>query len=212
MSLTDQEAYVRGLKTSLQEAHRWRARSPSPPRGQRGSPAPDTHQAKKTKGHRHQGARQRAPAGRDAPTKARVQPHRTAPRPTPGAQQQHHHHQRPSPPRTLHPNPAAQSATTAHTRPHHARTTVRAEPGDMAPPTPPPRPRPSQPLPPNAPKLQRPPPATSPPRPSTTRPREPPTPHSAHHRTTPSRYHHHQPLMTCSRGGPATGRCGDTHR
>ena len=60
MGLTDQEAYVKGLKTSLQEAHRWRARSPSPPRGQGGSPAPDTHQAKKTKGHRHQGARQRA--------------------------------------------------------------------------------------------------------------------------------------------------------
>ena len=58
MGLTDQETYVRGRKTSLQEAHRWHARSPSPPRGQGGSPAPDTHQAKKTK--TGQGARQRA--------------------------------------------------------------------------------------------------------------------------------------------------------
>ena len=45
MGLTDQETYVRGLKTSLQEAHRWHARSPSAPRGQGGSPAPDTHRA-----------------------------------------------------------------------------------------------------------------------------------------------------------------------
>ena len=58
MGLTDQETYVRGLKTSLQEAHRWHARSPSPPQGQGGSPAPETHQAKKTK--TGQGARQRA--------------------------------------------------------------------------------------------------------------------------------------------------------
>ena len=58
MGLTDQETYVRSLKKSLQEAHRWHARSPSPPRGQGGSPAPDTHEAKKTK--TGQGARQRA--------------------------------------------------------------------------------------------------------------------------------------------------------
>ena len=49
MGLTDQRTYVEGLETSLREAHRWHARSPSPPRGQGGSPAPDTHQAKKTK-------------------------------------------------------------------------------------------------------------------------------------------------------------------
>ena len=130
----------------------------------------------------------RPPAGRDAPTRARVQPHRTTPRPDPRGTPT-----TPPPPAptttTLpqHPNPAAQSAITAHTRPHHARTTIRAEPGDMAPPTPPPRPRPSQPLPRNAPMLQQPPPATSPPRPSTTRPHEPPTPHGTHHHTTPSR-------------------------
>ena len=58
MGLTDQRTYVRGLETRLREAHRWHARSPSPPRGQGGSPAPDTHQAKKTK--TGQGARQRA--------------------------------------------------------------------------------------------------------------------------------------------------------
>ena len=48
MGLTDQRAYVRGLEACLREAHRWHARSPSPPRGQGGSPAPDTHQVKKT--------------------------------------------------------------------------------------------------------------------------------------------------------------------
>ena len=58
MGLTDQRTYVRGLETRLREAHRWQGRSPSPPRGQGGSPAPDTHQAKKTK--TGQGARQRA--------------------------------------------------------------------------------------------------------------------------------------------------------
>ena len=58
MGLTDQGAYVRGLEPRLREAHRWHARSPSPPRGQGGSPAPDTHQAKKTK--TCQWARQRA--------------------------------------------------------------------------------------------------------------------------------------------------------
>ena len=49
MGLTDQRAYVQGLEARLREAHRWHARSPSPPRRQGGSPAPDTHQAKKTK-------------------------------------------------------------------------------------------------------------------------------------------------------------------
>ena len=58
MGLTDQRTYVTGLETSLREAHRWHARSLSPHRGQGGSPAPNTHQAKKTK--TDQGARQRA--------------------------------------------------------------------------------------------------------------------------------------------------------
>ena len=115
----------------------------------------------------------RPPAGGDTPTRARFQPHRTTPSPDPRGTPT-----TPPPPAPTtttvpqHPNPAAQSATTAHTRPYHDRTTIRAEPGDMAPPTPPPRPRPSQPLPPKAPMLQRSPPATSPPRPSTTRPQE----------------------------------------
>ena len=128
----------------------------------------------------------RLPAGRDAPTRALVQPHRTTPRPDPRGTPT-----APPPPAPTtttvpqHRNAAAQSATTART--HHARTTIRAEPGDMAPPTPPPRPHPSQPQPPDAPMLHRPPPATSPPRPSTTRPHEPPTPNGTHHRTTPSR-------------------------
>ena len=86
----------------------------------------------------------RPPAGRDTPTRARVQPLRTTPRPDPRGTPT-----APSPPAPTtttvpqHPNPAAQPATTARTRPHHARTTIRAEPGDMAPPTPPPRLRPS---------------------------------------------------------------------
>ena len=85
----------------------------------------------------------RPPAGRDTPTEAWVQPHRNTPRPdprgTPLAPP------RPAPTTTTvpqHPNPAAQPATAAHTRPHHARTTIRAEPGDMALPTPPPGPCP----------------------------------------------------------------------
>ena len=57
MDLTDQRAYVRGLEARLREAHRWHARSPSPQWGQGGSPASDTHQAKKTK--TGQGDRQR---------------------------------------------------------------------------------------------------------------------------------------------------------
>ena len=58
MGLTDMRAYVRGLEARLREAHRWHACSLSPPQGQGGSPAPNTHQAKKTK--KGQGARQRA--------------------------------------------------------------------------------------------------------------------------------------------------------
>ena len=187
MGLTDQETYVRGLKTSLQEADRWHARSLFAPTGTGGFTRP-RHPPGQEDQDRSGGSPARPAAGRHAPTRARVQPHRTTPRPDPRDTPT-----KPPPPAPTtttvlqHPNPAAQSATTAHTRPHHARTTIRAEPGDMAPPTPPPRPRPSQPLPPNAPMLQRPPQATSPPRPSTTRPQEPPTPHGTHHRTTPSR-------------------------
>ena len=58
MGLTDERAYVRGLEARLREAPRWHACSTSPPQGQGGSPAPDTHQAKKTK--TDQGAHQRA--------------------------------------------------------------------------------------------------------------------------------------------------------
>ena len=54
----DQRAYVKGLEACLREAHRWHTRAPSPPWGQGRSPAPGTHQAKKTK--TGQGARQRA--------------------------------------------------------------------------------------------------------------------------------------------------------
>ena len=86
-----------------------------------------------------------------------------------------------------HSNPAAQPTITAYTRPVHARTTIHAEPGDTAPPTPPPRPRPPRPLPPDAPILQRTPPTASPPRPSAAGPHGQPTPHGAPHRTTPSR-------------------------
>ena len=130
----------------------------------------------------------RPPAGRNTPTGARVQPHRTTPRPDPRGTPK-----APPPPAPTtttvpqHPNPAAQPVTTTHTRPHHARTTIRAEPGYMAPQTPPLRPRPPQPLPPDAPILRHLTPAASPTRPSTAGPHEPPTPHGTRHRTTPSR-------------------------
>ena len=187
MGLTDQRTYVGGLETRLREAHCWHARSPSPPRGQGGSTPPDTHQAKKTKTGQGalQRARQQGATPRPGPGSSHTAPpHAQSPR---GAQTE------PPPPAPTtttvpqHPNPAAQSATTTGTRPHHARTTIRAEAGDMATPTPPPRLRPPKPLPPDSPMLQRPPPATSPPRPSTTRPHEPPTPHGTLHHTTPSR-------------------------
>ena len=97
MGLTDQETYVRGLKTSLPEAHRWHARSPSPPRGQGGSPAPDTHQAKKTK--TGQGARERARQQGATPRPGPGSSHTAPPHAqTPGAQQQHRHRQCPPPP------------------------------------------------------------------------------------------------------------------
>ena len=40
MDPADQRAYVRGLEARLREAHRWHARSQSPPQGQGGSPSP----------------------------------------------------------------------------------------------------------------------------------------------------------------------------
>ena len=86
MDPADQCAYVRGLKARLREVHRWHARSPSPPRGQGGSTAPDTHQAKKTK--TGQGARQRAcqqgAAARPGPGSSHAAPPQAQ---TPGAHQ-----------------------------------------------------------------------------------------------------------------------------
>ena len=104
--------------------------------------------------HRSGGPPAHPPAGHGARAKAQVKPHRDTPNPDPRGTPT-----APSPPAPTstsvpqHPNPAAQPATTARTTPHHARTTIHAEPGDMAPPTPPPRPLPSQPLPPDAPIL-----------------------------------------------------------
>ena len=93
----DQRAYVRGLDARLREAHRWNARSPSPPRGQGGSPAPDTHQAKKTK--TGQGARQRACQQGAAPRPGPGSSHAAPPHAQiPGANQQHRPNQRPPPP------------------------------------------------------------------------------------------------------------------
>ena len=129
MDPADEFAYIRGLEARLREAHRWHARSPSPPRGRGGPPASDTHQAKKTK------------TGQEGHQRAQVEPRRSTPTAL-------------SPPAATittvsqHPNPAAQPATTAHTLPRQARTTKHAEPGVTAPPTPPPRPRPSHPYPP----------------------------------------------------------------
>ena len=137
MGLTDQRAYVRGLEVRLREAHRWHARSPSPQRGQRGSPAPDTHQAKKTKTGqaprqrtRHQGA-----TPRPGPGSSHTAPPHTQ---TPGAHQQHRPQQRPPPPpyrstQSLQPSqppppahvytmpgpPYAQSQGTWHHQHHH---------------------------------------------------------------------------------------------
>ena len=97
MGLTDQRAYVRGLEARLREAHRWHARSPSPPRGQGGSPAPDTHEAKKTK--TGQGARQRARQQGATPRPGPGSSHTAPPHAqTPGAHQQNRPHQRPPPP------------------------------------------------------------------------------------------------------------------
>ena len=118
--LTDQRTYVRGLETSLREAHRWHARSPSPPRGQGGSPAPDTHQAKKTK--TGQGARQRArqqgATPRPGPGSSLTAPRHAQ---TPGAHQQHRPRQRPPPPpyhstQTLQPS-QPRPPTHVHTMP-----------------------------------------------------------------------------------------------
>ena len=96
MGLTDQSTYVRGLKTSLQEAHRWHASSLSPPRGQGGSAAPDTHQAKKNK--TGQGARQRARQQGATPRLGPGSSHIAPPgAQTPGAHQQHRPRQRPPP-------------------------------------------------------------------------------------------------------------------
>ena len=139
MGLTDQETYVRGLKTSLQEAHSWHARCPSPPRGQGGSTAPDTHQAKKTKTGQGacQRARQQGATPRPRPGSSHTAPPHAQ---TPGAHQVHRHRQRPPPPpyrstQTLQPSqppppthvhtmpgpPYAQSqGTWHHQHDHHA--------------------------------------------------------------------------------------------
>ena len=69
MGHTDQRAGVRGLEARLREAHRWQAHSLSPPGGQGGSPAPDTHQAKKTK----------TPPGLDSPSPQAGVPDSTPP-------------------------------------------------------------------------------------------------------------------------------------
>ena len=102
MDPADQRAYVRGLEARLREAHRWHAGSPSPPRGQEGSPASNTHQAKKTK--TGQGARLRArqqgaaprPGPRSshaAPPHARTPEHTNSTVPT----NAHHHHRTTAP-------------------------------------------------------------------------------------------------------------------
>ena len=77
---------------------------------------------------------------------------------------------------------------------------MHAESGDTAPPTPPPRARPSQPLPLDAAILRRPPPATSPPRPATTGSQGAPQPtrhtslhHTITYTTTTSPYHRIRP-------------------
>ena len=176
MDPEDQRAYVRGLEACLREAHHWHTRSPSPPRGQGGSPAPDTQQAKKTKtGQRgRQRARQQGTAPRPGPRPSPAAPPHSQ---SPGAHQQHHPHQRP-PPRpyrsTLTRQPG--QGPLARTHPYHRRTTIHAGPGNMAPPAP-------RPQPPDAPILQRPQPAPSPPCPSAAGPQGPPFPRGAPART-----------------------------
>ena len=141
MGLTDQRAYIRGHRGAplrgAREAHRWHARSPSLPGGQGGSPAPDTHQAKKTK--TGQGAskhgRQQDTTPRPGPGSSHIAPPHAR---TPGEHQQHRPHQRPPPPpyrSTLTPQPSqppppahvhtmpgppyAQSQGTWHHQQHH---------------------------------------------------------------------------------------------
>ena len=97
MGLTDQRAYVRSLQARLREAHRLHTRSPSPPQGQGGSPAPDTYQAKKTKTGQGacQRARQRGATPRPGPGSSHTAPAHAQ---TPGAHHStaptsaHHHH------------------------------------------------------------------------------------------------------------------------
>ena len=76
MGPADQRAYVAGLEACLRESHRWDARSTSLPRGQGGSPAPDTDQAKKTKTGQGacQCARQQGLAPRPGPRPSHAAP------------------------------------------------------------------------------------------------------------------------------------------
>ena len=93
----DQRAYVRGLETCLREAHHWHSCTPSPRRGQRRSPAPDTEQAKKTQ--TGQGARQHARQQGAAPQPGPRPGHAAPPNfRSPRAHQQRHPHQHPPPP------------------------------------------------------------------------------------------------------------------
>ena len=96
MDPADQRAYVRGLEARLREAHCWHARSPLPERGQGGSPAPNTDQAKKSK--TGQWTRKRALQQGAAPRPGPVSNHAAPPHAEPPeAHKQHHPYQRPSP-------------------------------------------------------------------------------------------------------------------
>ena len=89
----DQGAYVSSTEACLREAHRWQTSAPLMPRGQGGSPAPDTPQAKKIKTGQgaHQRTSQQGAAGRPGPKPSH------APHPDPIPTSAHHRHRTTAP-------------------------------------------------------------------------------------------------------------------
>ena len=106
--------FVRGLKTSLQEAHRWHARSPSPPQGQGGSTAPTPTRPRRPRQVRGPANAPTSRARRPDQGPGKATPHHPTPRP-PGhtnntaTASAHHHH------RTAAPKPCS---PVSHHRPH----------------------------------------------------------------------------------------------
>ena len=178
MDPADERAYVRGPEACIREAHRWHSRSPSPPPGRGGPPAPDTHQAKEDQ-DRPGGPPARPPIRHGSPAGTQAKPRRTTGQ-TPAAHHQHHPHQRPPLPpyrstltrqlgqaplpahiHAIQGPPFTQGQGTLHHQ-HHHRAPAPPDPYRLMP---------------------QPPPAPSPPCHSAAGPHRPPTPRGAPHRT-----------------------------